>query len=251
MTKCLTLTGKEGICEDLAIFKFKSPKVDFKPGQWITIAAEISGKKVPRVYSIASAPYQLPILELFVKQVIKKEGQGIFTSKLFSAKKEAKFEIIKIGGNLTLNETDKRKKILVSSGTGIAPYISMIRHEIKRKGKSNSIIVYGASYIKDLGYKKELEGYEKQGKIIKYIPTISRPEENPSWKGETGRAEGIIQTGKLSKILREEITKEKYVIYACGHPGMVDNIINFFKTKSFEENKDIKFEKYWVEPKKS
>ena len=148
-----------------------------------------------------------------------------------------------------LDENDKRKKIFVSSGTGLGPYISMIRQEIKDRGKCNCIIIHGVSHDYDLGYEKELNRYEKEGKIIKYIPTVSRKEENPEWKGEFGRAETLMED-RINKILNEKITKENYVIYACGHPGMIENIVKIFKLKGFIENKDIKFEKYWSQPKK-
>ncbi len=247
----ITLSKKEEVCDDLTIFKFRSDKFDFKPGQWITLSIEIDGKKVLRPYSIASSPDELPDLELFIKLVRKKEGNGTFTSKLFEAKEGDKFEFVKIGGTFILDETDKRKKILLSSGTGLAPYISMVRYEIKKYGKSKSIIVHGASYTKDLAYKEELEKYEKEGKIIKYIPTISRPDENKAWKGSTGRVESLIESNKLASILKEEITKEKYVIYACGHPNMIDFVVELLQKKCFIEHKDIKFERYWSVPKKT
>ena len=250
MGNFLTLVGKEEITAGLTIFKFKVSNLDFKPGQWVTLAAEVDDRKILRPYSVASAPYQLPEVELFVRAVIKDGKLGPFTSKLFVAKTGDRFEVVKVGGTFLLDESDKRRKILVASGTGLAPFISMIRHEIKKCGMSDSIVVHGVSYAKDLAYKEELERYTRTGKLIKYIPTISRAEQDASWKGETGRAESLIQNGRIDKILGEEITKEKYDVYACGHPRMVDSVVNFFKGKGFVENKDVKFERYWSEPKK-
>src|SRR3989338_5084266 len=91
------------------------------------------------------------------------------------------YEVVKIGGIFILDENDSRKKILIGSGTGLAPYISMIRNYIEKHPKGNFIVIHGVSYENDLAYKDELKKYEKENKIIKYIPTISRPDENPNW----------------------------------------------------------------------
>ena len=250
MKSYIELIEKEEINPALAIFKFKfNNPINFKPGQYITIISNIDSNRILRPYSISSAPYQLPEIEFFIRKVKNGEKPGIFTSKLFEAKEGTRYEILKVSGLFLLDENDKRKKIFVSSGTGLGPYISMIRQEIKDRGKCNCIIIHGVSHDYDLGYEKELNRYEKEGKIIKYIPTVSRKEENPEWKGEFGRAETLMED-RINKILNEKITKENYVIYACGHPGMIENIVKIFKLKGFIENKDIKFEKYWSQPKK-
>ena len=250
MVMQLTLVKKEEITKGLAVFKFKTEKnLEFIPGQYVTLIAEIEGRRVLRPYSIASAPYQLPEIEFFVRYVLKDNKPGLFTSKLFNAKPGKKFETLKLAGMFLLDENDKRTKIFLASGTGLGPFISMIRHEIRKYGKSNSIVVHGVSRVSDLGYRKEIEKYVKGGKLRSYIPTISRPEENKKWKGETGRVENIL--GKLEKILKVKITKDKYVVYACGHPNMVDTAANYYKKLGFAENKDVKFERYWSEPKKN
>jgi len=237
------------ISKGLSIFTFKiNPKFDFKPGQWLTLAYQEGDNKILRPYSIASSPSQMPDIELFVRLINFKNKFGKFTSKLFKAKIGEKFGIIKIGGKFLLEE-DKRKKIMISSGTGLAPYISMIRNQIENNSKCDFIVIHGVSYENDLSYREELEKYEKEEKIIKYIPAISRPEENKNWKGEVGRAEKLVISGRLSKILNESLDPKKYVFYLCGHPHMIEDINEYLKTIGFKEKEDIKFEKYWSSPR--
>ena len=105
----LILKEKNRIAESLAIFKFKADsKFDFKPGQYITLVADINNKKFIRPYSIASSPSEIPMVELYIK-LITEENKGTFTKYLFNCKIEQEFEILKVNGLFILNNIPRNK----------------------------------------------------------------------------------------------------------------------------------------------
>ena len=246
------LKERKDINNGLAIFKFKvSPNFTFKPGQWATFEFEEDGKKILRPYSIASKPSKMPEIELFIR-LINHDGKiGKFTGILFDSKINDNFKIVKVGGIFTLDCNDKRTNIFVASGTGLAPFISILEDYFEKNQAGNFIIIHGVSYKEDLAYFNLLTKYENEGKIIKYIPTLSRPKENKKWSGECGRVENLINGKKIQRYLNEKLDPKKHSFYLCGHPDMIENINKFLLSLGFKDKEDIKFEKYWSTPKKS
>ena len=96
-------------------------------------------------------------------------------------------------GKFTIPDTagadDRRLKVLVAAGTGLAPFISMVRSEVLRDPAadlSKYVLLHGASYPADLCYRAEILRYVAENKL-RYLSTISRPKEAPDWKGDVGR----------------------------------------------------------------
>src|SRR5207245_2639674 len=82
------------------------------------------------------------------------------------------------------------------------------------------LLLQGASHSHELGfYLDELADFSRQGWLT-YIPTVSRPEENPEWTGEVGRVDDIVR--KYADNLGFDYTNT--IAYACGHPAMVENV---------------------------
>ena len=178
-----TIIERKEITSDLWIMWLKpDQQFKFKPGQYCTIGSD----GVERAYSIASAPHE-EHLELFVELVPLEEG-GVLTPLLY--------ELFQ-GERVTIRPTSKgvftfspkfENHIMVATVTGIAPYISIIRDFIKNGIDGYKFyILYGASFVDELTYDSELhEIAEKYSNSIKFIPTISRPDDprNINWTGE-------------------------------------------------------------------
>jgi len=79
--------------------------------------------------------------------------------------------------------------------------------------------VQGASKSSEFGYRDELEKFASEAPWLKYAATISRPWEDPEWKGETGRVDDLIR--KYTEIWK--LDPAKTTVYLCGHPNMVEN----------------------------
>ncbi len=231
--------------DDLALFRFEPEEpVSFTPGQYATLALEVEGKLVPRAYSIVSAPHE-PLLEFFIELV----PHGKLTPRIWELREgDEMWMRRKIVGHFTL-ETQRTRHLMLATVTGIAPYLSMIRaqqHALERGASPphRFLVIHGASRSKELGvYLDELRRLSESADWLTYIPTVSRPWEDPEWPGETGRVDDIVR-----KYLdaAEDFTPETAVAYACGHPQMIENVRGILRRAGFADE-FIREEQYFVQ----
>ncbi len=245
----MELIERRDLTEDLAVFRFRPEQpVEFIPGQYMTVGVEKEGKKILRPYSILSSPLE-PEIELLIELV----PQGQLTPFLWTLKPGTRLWYRpRILGKLVLQEDpDRDHHLMVATVTGVAPYLSIIRtfHYRLQRGESvvppRICILHGASYARELGFlAEELQGYDQQYEWFTYVPTISRPGENPDWQGEIGRVEDVLR--KWADTLG--FTADKSIAYACGHPGMIQNVKEILQRARFERQQ-IKEERYFTIPR--
>ena len=271
-----TLTYIQVQKEDLATFRLvpKDGSVpEYKPGQFITIGMHVpsENKIIRRAYSIASNPENRKYVELYIRWV-RKPLPGRLTTQLFSAKESDEIVWIKPVGNFTLDDKkadgteDDRRIVCLGGGTGLAPFVSLAQSLHATRSKRELIVLHGASYVDELGYKDLLTDLENEsldrGKDkwnFRYRATISRPQEwfNRSWSGQIGRVETFLRTkdgesSPLEKLVGGKITKENTVFFICGWQGTIDGCMDYLAPKGFvtERNKrpdksfEIKYESY-------
>jgi len=183
---------------------------DFVPGQFVTLDLPIHEKpnKRWRSYSIASWPDSTNVFELLI--VHAKGGLG--TTYLFNE--------VKIGSELTfrgaqgvftLPEKIEKDIFLICTGTGIAPFRSMVNYILlKNIPAKNIYLVFGCRKKEDLLYYAELKALEKKLPGFHYLPVLSREH----WEGPFGYVHPIYQ----------ELCKEKQdaLFFLCGWKHMVD-----------------------------
>ncbi|MHB1920719.1 MAG: ferredoxin--NADP reductase [Chitinophagaceae bacterium] len=185
-------------------------KFDFKPGQFVTMDLPIHEKKNKRwrSYSIASEPNGTNEIELVIVWL---EG-GAGTNYLFNEINEGS-EVTLRGplGVFTLPESIEQDLFFICTGTGIAPFRSMIKN-IRDTGKPHQHIytLFGTRTRQDLLYFEELKQLEKELGQFHYIPTLSRE----SWEGRTGYVHDIYQ-----ELLAD---KRPASFYLCGWKNMID-----------------------------
>ena len=133
----------------------------------------------------------------------------------------------------TIGVDDPRLRVMVAAGTGSAPFVSMIRSELRRNPRadlSKWVLLHGASYPADLGYRDELMGLvETHG--LKYWGTVSRPKEAQDWRGDTGRVESFFEPERLADLEKRlglpvgGFNPKNVVIYICGLTGTITGTI--------------------------
>ena len=208
----------------------------FKPGQYCTIGVD----GLERPYSIVSAPYEDEI-ELFIELVPVPDGR--LTPVLHDLGEGAELTIRPRAKGLFFFKEDYRDHLMVATVTGVVPYVSILRQYLHegREGHRFFLLV-GASYKDEFTYDGELRRLaDEHPDFIKFIPTISRPgeEKNASWTGETGRVNTIV-----GKYVQEfGLKHENTLIYACGHPGMIEDV----KMHASEIGFDFQEERFWKE----
>lgn len=211
------------------VFQTQTP-LEFSAGQFITIKID---DKVPpcfRAYSIASSPSAgSQEFKLCVKRV--EEGRG--SNWLNQLDINQNIQFIGPNGKFTFNKTDK-KVLFVATGTGIAPFTSMIEDQINQGKNQEMAMIFGVRHMKDLFYQEWLEKLHQKNPKFNYHITLSRPESD-QWQGHTGRVTAVLENYNLDP--------ENTEIYICGLKDMIDSVLEILKNKGVPEN-SIHFEKY-------
>jgi len=239
-----TMVERVDVTDALTVFRIQPDKPAeerpwFKPGQYCVLGLNNAEKpelgSVRRSMSIASAPEDDGPTEFYIRFVAKPESENPLTHLLWKLKNGDRMYMRPVAaGVFTVHDTigldDKRLRVMVAAGTGSAPFVSMIRSELRRDPAadlSQWVLLHGASYAADLGYREELEGYVARNKL-KYWGTVSRPKDEKHWTGDTGRVEAFFEPGRLEefeKRLGVAFTPNNVVIYICGLTGTITGTI--------------------------
>ena len=214
------LVRREDETASLSYFwvRFDGDSTPFEPGQYMTIGVMVDGKIVQRPYSVASAPAVAGDsgYELYIRRV---QG-GLFTPILFDLPVGHGMRMIGPKGKFTLLPDDDRIHVFISSGTGNAPFVAMMRQLLIDGRPRRAVMLNGVSHERELGYRSLIEGWEASGEYpVTFIPTVSRPDDpsNAGWTGRTGRVETI--TGPVLDELG--LTPDNSIAYLCGNPDMI------------------------------
>ena len=241
------LVRREDQTDDLAYFwvKFDGDVVPFEPGQYMTIGVFVDDKLVQRPYSVASSPRVAGDegYEFYVRLVPILR----FTTLLWRLELGQEMRMIGPKGKFILEPEDDRTHLYVSTGTGIAPFIAMIRDTMAARDARRTVVLHGCSYVEELGYRELLEGWERDGTYpLQYVPTISRPDDprNAGWTGRTGRAEAVV----ASVCQDLGLDPGRTVVYICGNPEMIIKVEETLLDSGFPEF-HVKKELYWPKGK--
>ncbi len=217
-----TLVERIELDPTLIIFRIRPDAVPpsgepwFLPGQYVTIGAA----GVQRAYSIASEPGERRWLEFYIRFAREPETVSPLTHMLWTMPVGTRLHVgDKIAGRFTLERTvaagDTRVKVLVAAGTGLAPFVSMVRHAERTGdgvGLSRLAVLHGVSHPHELAYRDELtDAVSRFG--LRYHPTVSRPAGHPEWTGLTGRVESLLEDGRLDSF---ELRPDHATVYVCG-----------------------------------
>jgi ferredoxin--NADP+ reductase len=240
------ITKRVDFAPDLWMIRI-NPGGDFKfaPGQYATLGVEGLGKRSERPYSIASSPYE-PEIEFFFELV----PHGELTPELYELQLGDEMLMRKVAKGRFMMETAKPGRtnhFLVSTVTGVAPFISYIRtlsrdwRESKFPAEHKLFLLNGASRSWEFGYHEELSKIAQDMPWLTYVPTVSRAREDQRWTGEKGRVDDLLR--KYADLWG--ITSENSIAYLCGHPEMIEHGKGVLKRIGFEKE-FLKEEIYWI-----
>jgi ferredoxin--NADP+ reductase len=236
----------------------------FQPGQYAVLGlpagaprvvlsdAEETGdpdRLIRRAYSIASSPLERGHLEFFVNLV----RSGELTPRLFALAPGDRLWLgRKITGLFTLREVPPdRHIVLVATGTGLAPYMSMLRTELECGGPRRHAVLAGARHSWDLAYSAELFTMARLCRNFTYVPAVSRAREEPvPWGGEVGHVQRLWSDGALDRAWGFHPTPADTHVFLCGNPGMIDEMTALLEREGFRVHAsrspgEIHVERYW------
>ncbi|MFT4517994.1 MAG: ferredoxin--NADP+ reductase [Halioglobus sp.] len=221
------------------LFSFKTtrnPSFRFKNGHFTMIGLELEGKPLMRAYSMASANYE-DELEFFSIKV----PDGPLTSQLQSiAVGDEVLVNSKATGTLIQDSLLPGKNLyLIATGTGLAPFLSIIRDPETYQQYDKVILTHGCRYTDELAYRElitehlpqhEYLGEDIRDKLI-YYPTVTREKfEN------NGRLTDLLRIGKLTADIGlppVNVEDDRFMI--CGSPSMLKDICKLLDSRGFRE----------------
>lgn len=202
-----------------------------------------------RAYSVASSPYD-EFIEFF--SVVIPHGE--FTSKV---------NHIQVGDSLLLNTTPfgyltlARYQLplpndlwLLATGTGLAPFLSILKTIDVWQQYQRIILVYSARTSQELAYQAEIGSiksiYGDNGAGFVFLPIVTR---EADYAGEKARIPNLIVSGKLTQLVGQKLDKERSHVMLCGNPQMVEDTKEALKSLGLTMNRrgegNIAVENYW------
>ena len=194
-------------------FRLKFPpsaKLEFQPGQFIIVNVPKDGAVVKRAYSIASPPHEEGVIALCIQHVEK----GAASTFFWGLKPGMPVSISGPHGRFTLTEPVTSEPVFMATGTGVAPFRSMIKHLFHCNVTQPIWLLFGCRYEHSMLYEAEFRTMASLRKNLHYIPTISRPKE---WTGDSGHIQQTFQ--------KYITTLENREIYVCGFLEIVKAVV--------------------------
>lgn len=239
------------------LFSFRTtrnPAFRFVPGQFARIGLLTEdGKLVWRAYSVASASYERE-LEFF--SVIIDDGE--FTRRLCRFRPGDSILVEKASyGSLTLDRFSGGKDLwLLASGTGLAPFLSMLREAAVWENYEHLILAHSVRQAADLAYRHEIAALPNDVLLVgrrarlHYLPVVTRE----AWSGEPpaldARLTTLIADGRLEAAAGRRLDREDSRLMVCGNPEMCRALRDVLKGRGFSVARrltpgQLAFENYW------
>jgi ferredoxin/flavodoxin---NADP+ reductase len=225
----------------------------FKNGHFVMLGLPVEGKPLLRAFSVASANYE-DHLEFYSIKV----ADGPLTSRLQHVREgDAILVSSRPAGTLVIHNVRPGKRLyLLATGTGLAPFLSIIRDPETYERFEQVIVVHGVRYASELGYadyiREQLPRHEAVGEQVRsqllYYPTVTR-EPFPT----SGRITDLLASGKLcSDLGLPPLDFEADRAMICGSPNMLADTSALLAQRGFREGSshdpgDFTIERAFVE----
>jgi ferredoxin--NADP+ reductase len=261
-----TLIGREEINPQLVILRVRpdGELFPFTPGQFAVLGLRAAEPRVPeaapespptdpekllrRAYSIASSSVERAYLEFYLNLV----NTGELTPRLFALQHGGRlFLSPKASGVFTLDRVAPGKTLLlIATGTGLAPYMSMLRTLLIQERERRVVVLHGARCSWDLGYRAQLESLARLCLNFTYLPTITRPVEDSHFQGHTGRIQTLLEQGVVQTTCGLDLDPALTDVFLCGNPDMIASVKTLLLARGFvpDQGKQagtLHVEEYW------
>lgn len=260
-----TLIDRQDVTEDLCIIRLRPDSgqaLDYEPGQFITIglprpptlnspAARMGSDRVRlirRAYSIASSPLTRDHIELYVALV----EQGKLTPRLWDLYPGDRIWMDdQTKGEFTLEGIGSDKDlVMVGTGTGLAPYMSMLRTYQGQSRWNRFVVIHGVRLVQDLGYRQELEQISTADPTVFYVPTVTREPDSSPWQGLRGRVQVVLEEETYQRLVGAKLDPARCHVFLCGNPDMISSVQAILESRGFvtqtrQQSGNIHFERYW------
>ena len=258
-----TIVSRREIDDRLAILHVRPdalPIPAFEPGQFVQlgllqVAPHRPGSKVespPRLriakrpYSIASSPLENDHYEFFLALV----EEGRLTPELWKVGEGGRcFVDSRAIGKFTLRAVPPGTDLaMVATGTGVAPYVSMLRTYGTDPPWRRAVLVHGARHASELVYDLELEALARSDPRFRYVPVVSRDPE--TWPGVKGHVQVALEPERFAALAGFPLAASDCHVLLCGNPDMIrsarERLLPLgFATPTATAPGNLHYERYW------
>jgi ferredoxin--NADP+ reductase len=226
--------------EALFTLRVEGAPLEFEAGQFVRIALDIGGERVARPFSMVNAPAERA-LEFYGIVV----PQGPLSPRLARLQAgDTLFVAPNPAGFLVLSEVPAADTLwLLSTGTGIAPFVSMLRAGTPRQKFANVVLVHAVRHARELVYREELQSFPG----VRYVPVVSREDAPGALRG---RIPALVRAGALEASAGLSLAPATSQVMLCGNPDMLKDTSSVLVERGMRKNRrrapgHITVESFW------
>lgn len=212
----------------------------FGAGQFVRIALDIDGERVARPFSMVNSPDD-PMLEFYGIVV----PEGPLSPRLARLQAgDTLYVASNPAGFLVLSELpDAAALWLLSTGTGIAPFISMLRSGTPWRRFRDVVLVHAVRHSRELVYRDEIDTMPN----LRYVPVVSREDAPGSLRG---RIPQLLRDSRLEAAAGLKLAPENSQVMLCGNPDMLKDATAVLTERGLRKNRrrtpgHITVESFW------
>lgn len=231
--------------ESLFTLRVQGAPLAFEPGQFVRIALDIDGARVARAFSLVNAPGE-PLLEFYGVVV----PQGPLSPRLARLQAaDPLFVASNPAGFLVLSEVPHAETLwLMATGTGIAPFISMLRAGTPWQRFKHVVLVHAVRHAEELTYRDDIEkAVAAHGSRFVYVRVVSREDAPHALRG---RIPALLTDGRLEGAAGLKLAPAGSQVMLCGNPDMLKDTTVALVERGLRKNRrrtpgQITVESFW------
>ena len=240
-----TVAGITHRTQNLFSLQIDADVAPFAAGQYTSLALDVDGERIAQPYSILSAPQNRPLEFFFYTQ-----PDGQLSARLSQLKTGDRLWVQrKPEGSFTLQQVPAGKALwLLATGTGVAPFLSMLREGSLWQRFEQVHLVYAVRHCDDIAYNELIMATREHfGERFSFIPFVSREKREGCVHGHIPAS---ISNGTLERVAGHPFSLDDSQFMLCGNPGMVQDALAALEQRGFTRSSEgrhghITLEAYW------
>jgi ferredoxin/flavodoxin---NADP+ reductase len=229
----------------LCSLQVRAPLGPFEAGQFTKLALEVGGERIARPYSLVNPPGAEP-LEFYYNVV----QDGPLSPRLAAlGAGDAVHVAPNPAGFLVLREVPEAENLwLISTGTGLGPFLSILRTEAPWQRFAKVLLVHAVRSAADQAYRDMIAGIARaRGAQFEFVSFVSREAVEGALAGRVTEA---IRDGRLERAARAELSAARSHVMLCGNPAMVSDVTAALEERAMRKHRrrapgHITVETYW------
>ncbi len=240
-----TVVGKRRTTERLYWLQVDAEVAPFQAGQFTKLALDIDGEMAGRPYLFINTPGEKPLEFYFIEM----PGE-LLTQRLAALEAgDAVWVAPQAAGFLTLAEVPDAKHLwLLSTGTGIGPFLSILKTEAPWQRFDRVMLAHAVRHADELAYGETIRDLaQRHGEQFRFVPFVSREETDFALRARIPEA---IADGRLEARADVALAPENSQVMLCGNPDMLRDTTEVLLTRGLKKNRrndpgQITLESYW------